>query len=225
MDGKHIVRSFDRDLDDLKAQIIEMGNASKSQLSMTIQALINKNRALARQIVAGDQAVNAMQREVDRLTVDLLARRQPLALDLRMVVASLKIAADLERVADYSANIARHVFTLDHLATDEPIASIHRMMTIAEDMLTQVLTAFDTLDREQAKAAWTRDDDIDHIYKKILTQLRTFMSKAPDSINASTSLLFVARCCERIGDHITNIAESIHYIVEGTPFTDHAALS
>lgn len=218
MADKHIVKSFDRDLDRLKAKIMEMGASTQTQLAMTMEALVLRDRGLAREIVNNDKKINALQNVVDRLTVSLLALRQPMALDLRVVIASLKIAGDLERVADYSANIARHVFSMENLPSDRPVRTVHRMTETANAMLTSVIEAFDELDVSKAAAVWHRDDEIDHTYRKLLTQLRTFMTEDPDNVSSCTCLLFVARCCERIGDHITNIAESVHYIVEGEPF-------
>lgn len=218
MPGKHIVKSFDRDMDRLKEKLLEMGAAAGSQLSMTMETIATQDQGMARVIVAGDKKVNALQHEVDQLTVSLLALRQPMAFDLRVVIAGLKIAGDLERIADYSANIARHIFSLEALPSNRHIEAIRKMTATAHAMLEDVLDAFDRLDLAQANAVWHRDDEIDHTYRKLLTQLRTFMTEEPENVGACTSLLFVARCCERIGDHITNIAESVHYIVEGKPY-------
>ncbi len=220
MNAPHIVRSFDKDLTRLKDKILEMGVTARSQLTLTKKALGTRDRILAKDIVSGDKGVNALQHEVDRQTVRLLALRQPMALDLRIVISSLKIAGDLERIADYSANIARHIFALENIPSPRPIQSVQEMIDIAHAMLTEALEAFDTLDAPAALAVRRRDDEIDHIYRKVLTQLRTFMTKDKEAITTCTTLLFVARCCERIGDHITNIAESVHYIVSGAPLED-----
>ena len=131
----------------------------------------------------------------------------------------MKIASELERIADYAANIARHIADLDHhLDVDQPVAAILEMAELTNGMLTDVMDAFAKIDVQGAIAVWHRDENIDHIYADLLSDLRMRMSEDPDNVRSFTGLIFIARCCERIGDHITNIAENVHYIEQGKTY-------
>jgi phosphate transport system protein len=170
---------------------------------------------LARDIIQGDSKINRLQSEVDELAIRILALRQPMALDLRNIVAAQKMAADFERIADYIANIAKHLTNLDSTSLKKPIRAIVAMANSALKMLRDVLLAYQELDAEKAVEVWHRDKEIDKIYFSLLTQLRTTMIEDSTSVTPSTTLLFMGRCCERIGDHITNVAENVEYIVSG----------
>jgi phosphate transport system protein len=145
----------------------------------------------------------------------MLALRQPMALDLRNILAAQKIAADFERIADYAANIAKDVVDSTDLLLESPVKSIVQMAETARQMLGDVLDAYQELDVKKAVEVWHRDEEIDKTYFGLLTKLRTLMIEDSKNINASTRLLFVGRCCERIGDHITNVAENVDFIVSG----------
>ena len=147
-----------------------------------------------------------------------------MAQDLRNVIAGLKMASELERIADYAANIARHISDFDHhLDIDHPIAAIIEMAELTKGMLMDIMDAFAKVDVQKAIEVWHRDDHIDSIYADLLSDLRTRMSEDPDNIRSYTGLIFVARCCERIGDHITNIAENVHYIEHGKTYINGRA--
>ena len=214
MSSKLIVRTYDQELDELKSKVLKRGKESKAQLAQAVEALVERNDILAKIIVKSDTVVNQLQSDVDNLTVLILAKRQPMASDLRHIVSGLKIAADLERIADYAANIAQHVIDLNHIKLDRPIRSIQKMADTGLAMLKDVVDPYQDLDAQKAIAVWHRDDEIDTIFIDSLALLRNLMTDNSDNVKACTTLLFVARCCERIGDHITNIAESIHYIVK-----------
>lgn len=218
MSQEHIVKSFDRDLKALKEKILEMGGATMRQLTDAMSALDKKDGAAAAEILKKDAAINALQVEVDRMTVNLLAMRQPVALDLRYVVSGLKIAADLERIADYAGNMVKYIDDVSSLDQDEAISMIRRMVDAAEEMLAEVMDAYRNEDAEKAEKVWRMDDRIDSVYSSLIGGLRKFMSDNPDSVQACTQLIFTGRCCERIGDHITNMAESVYYIVTGDSF-------
>jgi phosphate transport system protein len=219
MATKHIVKSYDEDLDLLKSKLSEMGKEVKDQISKAGKALLNQDGGLADVIIVCDEKVNVLQQEVEELGIRILATRQPMAQDLRNVIASLKMASELERIADYAANIARHISDLDHhLDIDHPIADLIEMAELAKGMLTDIMAAFAKVDVQKAIAVWHRDDQIDHIYADLLSDLRTKMSEDSENIRSYTGLIFVARCCERIGDHITNIAENVHYIEHGKTY-------
>lgn len=215
MAQKHIVRSYDQELEALKTKILTMGSEAENQLTLAVEALVQQNDILAKNIVKSDTRVNQLQEEIDALTVLLLAKRQPMALDLRIIISALKIATDLERIADYAANFAQHIIQLNHIKLEKPVASIRDMADRCLQMLKEVIHAYDELDENLAVQVWHRDDQVDAIYIDLLNILRRLMSEDSDNVKSCTTLLFVARCCERIGDHITNIAENIFYIVRG----------
>lgn len=215
MSARHIVRSYDEELALLKANILDMGKKTQTQMERAISALQRRDLALVSAIVAEDDAVDRLQKEVDRHTIQMLAMRQPMALDLRNIVSGLKMAADLERIADYAVNMARHATELNNNSVEEPLESITRMIQMGIGMLRTVLEAYLEEDPEKAKKVWHQDQEIDEIYFDLLARLRDFMTETPWNAKALSALLLVARCCERIGDHVQNIAESIHYIFTG----------
>ncbi len=216
MAGNHIVKTFDQELERLKDGIVQMGNGCLEQLAATVRALKMRDCKLATKIVAEDRNVNELQRQVERMTVHLLAMRQPLAKDLRVVVASLKIASDLERIADYAANVAKDIHCLDGKPLDEAVEKILAMADRASTMLKGALEAFEDSDAEKAIAVWKIDAEINRHYEELFGQLRIVMTDQPGNVRESTALLFMGRCCERIGDHIKNVAEQVHYIATGS---------
>jgi phosphate transport system protein len=215
MAKKHIVKSYDDELELLKSKVTAMGSAAEEQIAKAIECLKKRDSGLARETIKADAWVNLLQNEIDGLTVRMLASRQPMAVDLRYIVSALKIATDLERVADYAANIARHVMDLNHVALDKPVASIVTMAQTGREMLKNVMEAYAETDVETAVEVWHRDEEINRRYTDFLSQLRDFMVNDIENTKAYTSLIFVARCCERIGDHIKNVAENVHFIKHG----------
>ena len=221
MPAKHTVKSYDADLDLLKAKISEMGREVEDQIDKANQALLNRDNGLAELVKISDEKVNVLQQESEELGVRILATRQPLAQDLRNVIASLKMASELERIADYAANIAGYISDLDrHLDLDQPIEAITEMVDLGKKMLTDLMDAYSKGDLQKAIAVWHRDDQIDGIYANLLNNLRVSISEDSDNIKAYTGLIFVAKCCERIGDHITNLAENVYYIEYGKSYID-----
>jgi phosphate transport system protein len=221
MATKHIVKSYDEELDLLKSKLSEMGKKVEDQISKAHQALLSRDSGLADVVIVGDENVNLLQQETEEVGIRILATRQPLAQDLRNVISGLKMASELERIADYAANIARHIPDLEHYPDlDQPIAAAIEMVQLAKGMLADIMDAYVKNDVAKAIAVWHRDDKIDGIYADLINDLRSGMSKDPDKVNAYTGLIFVARCCERIGDHITNLAENVHYIEHGKTYID-----
>jgi phosphate transport system protein len=215
MAKEHTVKAFTQELELLKAKVFEMAKECEGQLAKAVHSLVERDMMLARDIIQGDSKINSLQSEVDELAIRILALRQPMALDLRNIVAAQKMAADFERIADYIANIAKHLTNLDSTSLKKPIRAIVAMANSALKMLRDVLLAYQELDAEKAVEVWHRDKEIDKIYFSLLTQLRTTMIEDSTSVTPSTTLLFMGRCCERIGDHITNVAENVEYIVSG----------
>jgi phosphate transport system protein len=221
MTNKHIVKSYDENLDLLRSKLSEMGKEVEDQIAKAKQALLNPSDGLADIVIVSDEKVNFLQREVEELGVRILATRQPVAQDLRIVIAGFKMASELERTADYAANIAKHIPDLDdNLDLDKPIATITEMAELGKEMLADIMDAFTECDVQKAITVWHNDDQIDNLYAELLGELGSRMSQDPDNVKSYTALIFIARCCERIGDHITNLAENVHYIKHGKTYID-----
>ena len=156
---------------------------------------------LASEVIDNDTRVNLLQEEIDNFSVRILAMRQPVAIDLRSIIAGLKMAAEIERIADYAANIAKNVANLNQVSLEKPVALIIGMAEVAQQMLQNVVEAYRALDVDKAVSVWHRDQEVNRIYADLLSQLRTYMSVDTENLKTYTSLIFVARCCERIGDH------------------------
>lgn len=214
----HIVRSYDQELDLLQAKLLEMGQFAEEQLRKALEALVSRDNRLAVNVISSDSKVNKLQSEVDRLTVRMLAMRQPMALDLRHIISALRIGVELERVADYAANIGKSVIDLNHVSLEEPVEQIIRMAELTQKMLNEVMHAYRKVNVSQAIAVWKQDEEVNKIYANLLSQLRLYMKEDADNINTYTSLIFVSRSCERIGDHIKNIAECVYYIEKGQEY-------
>jgi len=216
----HIVKSYDEQLNHLSSRIAEMGGLAEAQLTEALSAMARRDTALAARVITGDDAVDALEREVDQAAIRLLALRQPMAGDLREVVAALKIANILERVADYAANVAKRATAISQLPHVEPARSVPRMGRLVVQMIHDVLDAYNGRDSRQSFDIWKRDAEVDELYDSLFRELLTYMMEDPRNITACTHLLFVAKNIERIGDYTTNIAEIVYYLVEGEPLAD-----
>jgi phosphate transport system protein len=211
----HIVKSFDEDLKRLNNVIAEMGGLAEAQLTRAVEALVRRNSELATQVVQDDKRIDALETEVGQMTVRMLALRQPMAQDLREVVAAIKIASDIERIGDYAKNIAKRAIVLSAHAPLKPVASIPRMSQLALQIIKDVLDAYIEKDAEGARAAWRRDEEVDEMYNSVFREMLTYMMEDPRNIGPCTHLLFIAKNIERIGDHATNVAEIVYYLVHG----------
>ncbi len=218
MGGAHTVSSFTQELRRLNAVIEEMGTLAASQLEGAMRALSSRDPRSAAEVVLNDALVNRLEQEVDTSTLRLLALRQPVAFDLRTIVAALRISIDLERVADYAANVAKRVRDLNETPLDEVVDVVLRMGEVARGMILGIVEAYQNLDVERALEVWGRDDAIDALYNQQLCLLRDTMMADPRLVPVCTSLLLVSKSLERIGDHLTNVAEHIHFLVRGTPW-------
>ena len=217
MANEHTVKSFDEQLDRLTNMIARMGGVAEGQIAGAIQAVIKRDADLAANVVETDHKVDAMEREIDEQAIALLALRQPMASDLRTVVSALRIAGDVERIADYASNVAKRAIALAQMAPVRPVFQVPRMGTVARDMVREVLDAYMTRNVDKAITVWNRDEELDEMYSSLFRELLTYMMEDARNITASTHLLFIAKNIERIGDHVTNIAETIHYLVVGKP--------
>jgi phosphate transport system protein len=211
----HTVKSFDGELQHLSQVIAEMGGLAESQLASAIDALVRRDSDLAGRVVESDKRIDELEQEIGNFTVRILALRQPMAQDLREVVAAIKIAADIERIGDYAKNIAKRAIILNQGAPMRPVNSIPRMGALAQQIVKGVLDAYIEKDADRAQAAWRRDEDVDEMYNSLFRELLTYMMEDPRNIGPCTHLLFIAKNIERIGDHATNIAEIIYFLVHG----------
>jgi phosphate transport system protein len=215
MTTDHIVTSFDEELSRLSDLISRMGGLAESQLEDAIQALQTRDSSLAEQAVENDRQIDDLHIEVDELAIRLLALRQPMGADLRHIVTGLKIAPVVERIGDYSKNVAKRASALNQMPPVKPLFTIPRMGRLVRDMVKDVLDAFSNNDVEMARDVWMRDKEVDEMYDSLFRELLTYMMEDARHITACTHLLFIARNIERIGDLATNIAELIQYQVEG----------
>lgn len=217
---KHTVTSFDQELRTISSRIAEMGGLAEEQLNHALQAVATRDNELAAQVVQNDERIDALETKLEDLAIQLLARRQPVAQDLRAVVAALKIASTLERIGDLSKNVAKRSL---HLNENKPIrvsSSIVRMGRQTQALLGDVLNAYTQRDTKMAVSVWRRDVEIDEMYNSIFRELITYMMEDGRTISLCSQLLFVAKNLERIGDHTTFIAEMIYFVVEGEKLGD-----
>ena len=213
----HTVKSYAQELQRLGNLVTQMGGVAEAQVESAIQAVMRRDVELAAQVMQADHRVDDYERAIDTETLRLLALRQPMAIDLREILSALKIAADLERIGDYAANIAKRSIALAQVQPVRPVAGIPRMGRIVQEIMKEVLDAFIERDVEKAIAARQRDHDLDDLYTSLFREVLTYMMEDPRNITPCTHLLFIAKNLERIGDHATNIAETVHFIVVGRP--------
>jgi len=215
MQHPHTVRAFDQDIGELRGLIAEMGAFAEAAIAEAMRCLIERDVDAARQLVEADIRLDDMETEAERRVIELIALRAPMADDLREAVAVLKISGVVERIGDYAKNIARRVRRLPAKGEIEPLSLLPEMARIASAMVRDVLAAFLERDAAKAQAVCKRDDALDDFYESIFRTLLTYMMENPQNIGPSTTLLFVAKNLERIGDHATNVAEMVYYSVTG----------
>lgn len=221
MNKKHIVKSFDEDLNHIETLIMEMGGFVEKQIAEAATALSHRDTELAATIITGDKRIDALEADIDVAVVRILAQRQPMAQDLRAVVVAPKIASNLERIGDYSKNIAKRTSVL---AKTQPIgssaATIKRMCAMVQDMVKDVLDAYVRRNAQRAEDVRLRDEDVDQMHNTLFRELLTYMMEDPRTISSCMHLLFIAKNIERMGDHTTSIAEQVHYMVSGEIFDE-----
>jgi phosphate transport system protein len=220
MAAEHIIKSYDEELGRLSKIIVEMGGYAESQLAAALDAVGRRDSALSIQVIEGDAEVDALERELDNLAIRLLALRQPMARDLREIFVALKIGSDLERICDYAANVAKRSIALSQIPPIQPMHALPRMAHLALRLIKDVIDAYVAHDADKALAVWRADEELDEMYASLFRELLTYMMEDPRNIGASTHLLFMAKNIERIGDHATNIAENLYYLVHGTALTE-----
>ena len=215
----HILKSFDEELTLLNRTITRMGELSQSQLAGALDALLLRDTTVAAHVVKGDLEVDGLERELDARAIRVIALRQPIARDLREVLSALRIGIEFERACDFAANIAKRAIALGKHSPDEWINEIAELGNLALKLLADVVTAFRERNSEKALAVWAQDEQLDDTYTGIYRRLIDFMKAEPQRVPIGAHLLFIAKNIERIGDHATNIAESVYYQVTGEPLT------
>lgn len=217
MSTDHIVKSYDAELARLTGEITRMGTMAAGQLDAALDVFNRRDTRAAERVVANDDAIDALEHEVSHDVIRLLALRQPMARDLREVLAALRIASDIERIGDYAANLAKRSIALN-LAPPMAVASgLTQLVGLAGGMLREVIAAYEARDPARAMAVRDRDATLDAAYTSVFRELLTYMMEDPRNITPCTHLLFIAKNLERIGDHATNIAENIWFVVHGEP--------
>jgi phosphate transport system protein len=220
MSDKHISTQFDAELADISNRVLEMGGLVEAQVTQAVYALTHFSAEIAAQVLVQEERVNAMEVEIDRELSTIIARRQPTARDLRLLIAVSKTIANLERVGDEAARVARTVQRLVGAGISSrlrlPVNDLAYESDLAIAQMRKALDAFARLDTERALEVIRQDDVIDQEFDGLLRKLITYMMEDPRTISASIDLVFVAKAVERVGDHAKNIAEQIIYIVKGT---------
>ncbi|HEV8130916.1 MAG TPA: phosphate signaling complex protein PhoU [Acidobacteriota bacterium] len=211
----HISKHFDEQLSLLKQQILRMGSIVEEAISRSIHALVRRDTPLAEQVIANDPHVDKLEIEIDNISLELLALRQPVARDLRFITTSLKIVKDLERVGDLAVDIAERAVELNPAPETKPLADYPIMAEAAQKMLKDALDAFVNQDVELAQKVLYADDYVDMLNEKLFRDLLSYMAKNPADTACASHLMFVAKYLERVGDHSSNIAEMVIFMVEG----------
>ncbi|MCJ2031063.1 phosphate signaling complex protein PhoU [Methylobacterium sp. J-043] len=212
----HIVSSYDTDLENLRRSIAEMGGVAEKMMTDATDALVRRDTTLAQAVIVADKRLDLLQREIEERSVLLIARRQPLAIDLRETISGIRVSGDLERIGDLAKNIAKRVVAISDQAQPQKIVlGVQHMSDLVQEQLKDVLDAYASRDVTAAHEVWERDSAIDALYNSLFRELLTYMMEDPRNISFCTHLLFCAKNVERIGDHTTNVAETIEYLVTG----------
>jgi phosphate transport system protein len=221
MMNEHTAKAFDVDLQDLSRMVAEMGGLAEKQIADSVDALAKRDSDRAERVITSDVAIDGLQREIEERSVLTIARRQPMAVDLREIVSALRIANDLERIGDLAKNIAKRVtpITAD-FHPQKVIRGVEHMAALVLGQLKQVLDAYASHDLEKALVVWNGDEEIDAMCTSLFRELLTYMMEDPRHITFCLHLMFSAKNIERMGDHATNIAETVYFMVQGRPITD-----
>jgi len=219
--SEHTIKAFDTELQELVRKVAEMGGLAERQITDAVAALIKRDTAQAERVMAIDTNIDALQREIEEKSILIIARRQPMAVDLREVVGALRVSNDLERIGDLAKNIAKRVVVLDgEFRPNKVFRGVEHMTDLVLAQLKQVLDAYVRRDVAMAIEVWRNDEAVDAVNNSLFRELLTYMMEDPRNITFCTHLLFCAKNIERMGDHATNIAETVHYIVEGRSLPD-----
>lgn len=216
----HIAKAYDNDISALKTQLAEMGGIAEEQLANAIQSLIRRDTGLADKVIRGDELLDNLERRIEEKAILTIAKRQPMAQDLREIIVAIRVSSDIERIGDLAKNTAKRTHAISEALPRNLSSGLTRMGKMAQTQLNQVLNAYAKRDDEMGLAVWRADEDLDALYNSIFRELLTYMMEDPRKIGECTHLLFGAKNLERIGDHTTNIAENIHYLIHGKTITE-----
>lgn len=207
--------NFEEQLIALKSQLMELGELAKMALDQSINALANQNIDLALQVIDEDSKINALEEEINENATWLIAKEQPLAIDLRKIIAVMKVTTDIERIGDLAVNISKSVIRIGEREFLEPLVKLPQMAAITQKMIDNILLAFNEEDIYKARDVAKKDDEVDKMYGELVAELMVLMTKNPDYIAQIIQLSFICRYLERVADHTTNISEAIIYLVKG----------
>jgi phosphate transport system protein len=218
---EHTAKAFDTDLQEIARKVAEMGGLAEKEIAESVDALVERDSERAQRVIGLDSHLDALQREIEEKAILTIARRQPMAVDLREVVGALRVCNDLERVGDLAKNIAKRVLALDgDFHPQKLIRGVEHMSELVLAQLKQVLDAYVAHDLASALAVWKGDEEIDALCTSLFRELLTYMMEDPRNITFCIHLMFCAKNIERMGDHATNIAETVYYMIEGRPIAD-----
>ena len=214
-DEAHIVKSYEEELQNLNDSLIKMGSLTESQLADSMEAIIKVDKESADKIIANDAKINELRAEIDNQIMTVLVKRAPMAIDLRITISTLKISHDLERIGDLAKSVAKKIKPLPHDLPKELIGSLRRLGDLVQKQLRNVLDAYLNKSKESAITIWKNDEQVDDLTNTAMNEVADFLGKSKKNLELATHLLFVTKNIERAGDHITNIAESLYYLIEG----------
>jgi phosphate transport system protein len=217
----HTARAFDADLQEIVRKVAEMGGLAEKQIADALRALLEHDRELAEQVIAADAAIDAMQQDVEEKAILTIARRQPMAVDLREIVGAMRVCNDLERIGDHAKHIGKRVVALaDDFYPQTLIRGVEHMADLVLAQIKQVLDAYAGRDLRAALAVWNNDEEVDALCVSLFRELLTYMMEDPRNISFCMHLMFCAKDIERMGDHATNIAETVYFMIEGRPIVE-----
>jgi phosphate transport system protein len=221
MFNEHTAKAFDADLEELTRKVSEMGGLAEREIADAVLALARRDRDLAQRVVASDPAIDVLQQEIEEKAILTIARRQPMAVDLREIVAAFRVANDLERIGDLAKNIGKRVIALEgDFHPQKLIRGVEHMTALVLAQLKAVLDAYAKRDPAGARTVWKSDEQVDSLCTSLFRELLTYMMEDPRNITFCIHLMFCAKNIERMGDHATNIAETVYYMVEGRPMSE-----
>jgi len=217
----HTTKAFDADLQEITRKVAEMGGLAERQIADATRALVERDTDLAEHVIATDPAIDTLQHEIEEKAILTIARRQPMAVDLREIIGAMRVCNDLERIGDHAKHIGKRVVALDlDLHPQKLIRGVDHMASLVATQLKQVLDAYASHDLATALVVWNGDEEVDALCVSLFRELLTYMMEDPRNITFCMHLMFCAKDIERIGDHATNIAETVYYMIEGRPITD-----
>jgi phosphate transport system protein len=218
---EHTTSAYDADLEEITRRVAEMGGITERQIADSVDALIKRDVPRAQRVIAADDSVDTLQREVEEKAILTIAKRQPMAVDLREIVSALRVANDLERIGDLAKNIGKRVLALpDDFYPQKLIRGVEHMSSMVLAQLKLVLDAYAGRDVGKALAVWKGDEQIDAMCTSLFRELLTYMMEDPRNITFCIHLMFCAKNIERMGDHATNVAETVYYMIEGRTIVD-----